>query len=99
MAALLNGQVQELYITADVDEITYNTGQISKILQDYEPGEDGDLPNPKRHESLIDELLIRAAESAEEIRFVEDANLLKEAGGVAAILRYQAKGVSNPLAQ
>jgi len=96
LTALLNGQVQELYITSDIEDITYNTGQINKILKDYAPGEDGDMPDPHRHTLLIDELLVRAAESADEIRFIEDPELLKEAGGVGAILRYQAKVVSNP---
>lgn len=95
LTALLNGQVQELYLSADVEEITYNTGEIRKIFKDYAPGEDGDLPNPKSHMLLIDELLKRAYESAEEIRFIENANLLKDAGGVGAILRYQVQAVTN----
>lgn len=95
LMALLNGQVQELYLTANPDEIGYSTAEIRKIFAAYGPGEDGDLPNPKSHRLLIDELLKRAYESADSIRFIEDTNLLKDVGGVGAILRYQAKGMTN----
>jgi len=95
LTALLNGQVQELYIAADFGSIDYNVGEVNKILKDYGPGIDVNLPNAKRAGLIIDELLKLAAESAEDIRFIEDESLIKEAGGVGALLRYQAKGVSN----
>ena len=94
LPALLNGQVQELYISADFDSIDYNIGQVNKIFKDYAPGIDEDLPNAKRTGMVIDETLRLAAQSADEIRFVDDAGLLKESGGVGALLRYQAKGVN-----
>jgi hypothetical protein len=43
---------------------------------------------------VIDAILRTAAQTADEIRFIEDADLLKESGGVGALLRYQAKGVN-----
>lgn len=96
LAALLNGQVQELYVLSDLDEISYDRNEVGDVLRDYAPGEDGDLPDEKRRRFVVDELLTRAAESAEEIIFVEDVSLLKKLGGVGALLRYQVKGVSNP---
>lgn len=72
LTALLNGQVQELYLTSDPEEIGYSTTEIRKIFADYAPGEDADLPNPKSHRMLIDELLKRAYESEENIRFIEE---------------------------
>ena len=95
LAALMNGQVQELYLTADLDQITYSRGDVRQVLADYAPGdqptEDAD---PNEPELLIDELVKYAAQSSDGIRIIEDPHLLKTAGGVGAILRYQAKGVS-----
>jgi peptide chain release factor subunit 1 len=94
LSALLNGQVQELYISADFDAIDYNIGQVNEIFKDYSPGLDETLPSAKRTGLVIDELLRLAAGSADDIRFIEDASLLKKSGGVGALLRYQAKGVN-----
>jgi Peptide chain release factor 1 (eRF1) len=94
LPALLNGQVQELYVTTNFDSIDYNIGQVNKIFKDYAPGIDEDLPSAKRTGLVIDEVLRLAAQTADDIRFIEDDNLLKEAGGVGALLRYQAKGVN-----
>lgn len=94
LPALLNGQVQELFISSNFDNIDYNVGEVNKIFKDYAPGIDEGLPSAKRTGLVIDELLRFAAASADEIRFVEDDNLLKDAGGVGALLRYQAKGVN-----
>ena len=65
------------------------------VMSDYAPGLDEDLPSTSLRGMIIDELIKRATLSADEIRFIEDINLLKEAGGIGALLRYQAKGVSN----
>jgi peptide chain release factor subunit 1 len=95
LTALLNGQVQELYINADFDAIDFNVGRVSKIFKDYAPGIDERLPSAKQTGPVIDEVLKLAIQSADDIRFIEDENLLKEVGGAAALLRYQAKGVTN----
>jgi peptide chain release factor subunit 1 len=94
LPALLNGQVQELYISSNFDNLDYNVGEVNKIFKDYAPGIDEDLPSAKRTGLVIDELLRVAADTADEIRFIEDDTLLKESGGVGALLRYQAKGVN-----
>lgn len=94
LPALLNGQVQDLYVTTNFDSIDYNIGHVNKIFKDYAPGIDEDLPSAKRTGLVIDEVLRLAAQTADDIRFIEDDNLLKEAGGVGALLRYQAKGVN-----
>jgi len=94
LPALLNGQVQELYVSSNFNNIDYNIGQVNKIFMNYAPGIDEDLPNAKRTGLVIDAILRTAAQTADEIRFIEDADLLKESGGVGALLRYQAKGVN-----
>jgi peptide subunit release factor 1 (eRF1) len=93
LAALGNGQVQELYINADFDSVKYDAKEVYKILNAYAPGEDGEVPNIRQQGAVIDELLRRAVEQADKIRFIKDENLLSEAGGVGALLRYKiAKG-------
>jgi peptide chain release factor subunit 1 len=94
LPALLNGQVQELYISSNFDSIDYNIGQVNKIFKDYAPGIDEDLPSAKQTGLVIDEILRIAVQTADDIRFIQDDNLLKEVGGVGALLRYQAKGVN-----
>jgi hypothetical protein len=93
LAALSNGQVQELYICANFDKIEYDPKEVYKVLTAYAPGEDGEIPNIRKQGSVVDELLRRAVESADSIRFIKDENLLSEVGGVGALLRYKiAKG-------
>ena len=96
LSALFNGQVQELYLSFNPDDIVYRNADVRVLMKDYAPGLDDDLPDARERELLIDELIRQAALSADEIRFVGgDENLLKPFGGVGAILRYQAKGASN----
>lgn len=95
LTALMNGQVQELYIGGDAEQITYNRGDLRQVLKAYEPGEDGDLPDAAERDAVIEELLRRAATSADKIRFISNPHLLKTNGGVGALLRYRVEGVSN----
>lgn len=88
LRALANGQVQELYLVANFDEIEYNEDEIKQILKEYAPSEDGEMANVKHPRQIADDMIARALDSAERIRFIEDENLLKEAGGVGALLRY-----------
>jgi peptide subunit release factor 1 (eRF1) len=93
LAALSNGQVQELLILSDPEKIRYNEQRVEKILEDYAPGDDNSandaLPNTSERQQVLDELLVRAINSAARIRFIEDATLLMSVGGVGAILRYK----------
>lgn len=88
LKGLQNGQVQELYMSAKFDEIEYDENEIKKILENYAPGDDGEMPNVKESRQIADELLHLALNSAEQIRFIEDENLLEKVGGVGALLRY-----------
>lgn len=94
LAALLNGQVQELYLSADPDDIAYRTEDVKLLLHNYAPVLDEELLDTRDKELFVDELIKLAASSVERIRFIEDPHLLKSVGGVGAILRYQVKGVS-----
>ncbi|MFN6964344.1 MAG: Vms1/Ankzf1 family peptidyl-tRNA hydrolase [Pyrinomonadaceae bacterium] len=95
LTALLNGQVQELYMSASPEAVRYNRNEVRQVIAEYQPGEDSELPDPREARMVIDELLRRAAQTADRIRFIEDPELLAAAGGVGALLRYQAKGVTN----
>lgn len=92
LAALSNGQVEELVISSVFDAIKYNTKDVDKVLEAYAPGDDnsvsGELPNAGEKRQIADELIVRALNSGARIVFVEDESLLRAAGGVGAVLRY-----------
>jgi len=94
LSALLNGQVQELYLSANPDDIAYRTEDVKVLIKNYSSGDEGLLETSQK-ELLLDELIKLAAGSADRIRFIEDPHLLKSVGGVGAILRYQTKGASS----
>ena len=94
LSALFNGQVQEMYLSANVDDIVYRRDEVKLLFKNYAPGLEEDLPEVSERESLVDQLIKLAAASADRVRFIEDPHLLKTVGGVGAILRYQAKGVT-----
>ncbi len=92
LAALANGQVLELYVSADFNNIEYDPKRVYKVLNAYAPGEDGEIPNIRKTGTIIEELLRRGFASADNVRFIEDVNLLDEFGGVGALLRYNTNG-------
>ncbi|MBI4265017.1 MAG: hypothetical protein HY657_11640 [Acidobacteria bacterium] len=91
LQALVRGQVEELLITALPARLRRATGMPS----DAPPGPvDVDTSAPstdldaERHR-LADELVTRAQRNGARIRFVEDAELLADVGGVGALLRFR----------
>lgn len=89
LEALQNGQVQELLLSANLDVIRYNRKKVAKVLEAYAPGADEDeLPNSDDSVEVVDELVRQALASADKVTFIEDENLLKNYGGVGALLRY-----------
>jgi peptide subunit release factor 1 (eRF1) len=99
LEALSNGQVEELLLSADFGVFQYSPKKIKKVLKNYAPGDDNsstdDLPETKDAGQVADELLVRAINSAAKIVFIEDDSLLKEAGGVGAVLRYNINATAN----
>lgn len=87
LAALSNGQVDELFLTAGMDEIEHEPDETSAVLKAYAPGEK-EMPDSSRRRIVVDELIRRAKETGASIHFVEDASLLASMGGVGATLRY-----------
>jgi peptide chain release factor subunit 1 len=89
--ALTMGQVEELLITATPEllrkakNLPADTPQGSVELDSSAPQGGADSDRLK----LADDLVTRAQQSAARIRFIEDPELLKEVGGVGALLRFK----------
>jgi len=91
LSALQLGQVDELIITAIPDALK----AVQKLPDDAAPGAvvaDTSAPQgatDERRLKLSDELVTRAQQTGARIRFIEDAALLAEVGGVGALLRFR----------
>lgn len=89
LAALSNGQVEELLISASLRNIQYDEREVNKVLEAYAPltESETDASEPRM---IADELVSRAQQlSAARITFIEDESLLKSVGGTGALLRYR----------
>ena len=98
LAALNKGQVEELLITADLQQMepvsvgravgTANEGTIPEpVLESTSAGEPASTqPEVVR---LADELIAKAKQTSARVTFIEDSELLSEYGGVAALLRFR----------
>lgn len=92
LKALSNGQVQELVLSADIDSIEYGPGEVEAILSEYRPNDEyapADIPPITEFAGEVaDQLILRAINTDAKIVFIEDASLLRDAGGAGSILRY-----------
>jgi peptide chain release factor subunit 1 len=92
LRALSNGQAQELVLSADIDSIEYGPAEIEGILEEYRPHDEHapteTLPIGQFAGEVADQLILRAINTDAKITFIEDASLLRDAGGVGSILRY-----------
>lgn len=98
LAALLKGQVDELLLTADMQRMqpvpigttagSANDAAIAEpVLEAASAGEPANAePEVVR---LADELVVKAKQTGARLTFIEDANLLSDYGGVAALLRFR----------
>jgi len=88
LAALSNGQVEEMLIAAKPESIQFDKEEVAKVLKLYA----GDVPLPEEldQRSVADELVRRAnVLSAATVTFIEDSTRLERLGGVGAFLRYR----------
>lgn len=89
LAALANGQVDELFLSASLEEVHDDEEAVGRTLVPGAPeGVDGASPET-RTVLLADELVTRARQSGAQVNFIEDASLLSAVGGVAATLRFR----------
>ncbi len=87
LAALSNGQVQELLIVAAADGLKFDEAEVRKVLEVYHTD---DIPETLDARAIADELIRRANQlSSAKVTFVEDATRLEQVGGVGALLRYR----------
>jgi peptide subunit release factor 1 (eRF1) len=89
LAALSNGQVDELLVSASLREIQYSEQKVDKVLAAYAPGADGEQPDASEPRMVADELVRLAQQTSARVTFIEDTSLLASAGGVGATLRYR----------
>ena len=95
LEALTMGQVDELLLTASMQEIKALEEDISEldVVITGDPvvaGTDGAVQNLEPPSVVMaDELVTRAQQTAARVTFIEDPSLLEEVGGVGAILRYR----------
>jgi len=85
LAALSNGQVEEMLITKSADDLNYDTVEVANVLKTY-----GDAPAKLDHRTIADKLIRRATQlSSARVTFIEDSSLLEPVGGVGAFIRYR----------
>jgi peptide subunit release factor 1 (eRF1) len=88
LAALSNGQVEELFITASTNTLQFDKAEVEKVLAAYAGNREESKVVDQR--TVADELVRRATDlSSARITFIEDDNLLKDVGGVGALIRYR----------
>jgi peptide chain release factor subunit 1 len=88
LAALSNGQVEELFISASMRGIRYDEQEVERVMAAYAPatGPTADVAEPR---TVADELVRRAETmSSARVTFIEDESLLASAGGAGALIRY-----------
>jgi stalled ribosome rescue protein Dom34 len=92
LAALSNGQVEEVLIAAKAESIQFDKEEVEKVLKLYDV--DGAVPEELDQRTVADELVRRAnVLSSARVTFIEDSTRLERLGGVGAFLRYR---VSEP---
>lgn len=90
LAALSHGQVDELYLSASLEEIHAGDEEVGRGLVDESQKtavmSAGDQTLKVK---VADELVTRARQTGANISFIEDATPLDDVGGIGATLRYQ----------
>jgi peptide subunit release factor 1 (eRF1) len=88
LAALSNGQVEEMLIAANAKSIQFDEEEVDKVLKLYK--NDEALPDPLNQRTVADELVRRAnVLSSAKVTFIEDSTRLEQLGGVGGFLRYR----------
>jgi peptide subunit release factor 1 (eRF1) len=88
LAALNNGQVEELIISGSLEELHDGAEEVGTPLAPDAPEREDDRTGT-RLVMVADELVTRARRTGARMRFIEDPSLLAGVGGVGALLRYQ----------
>lgn len=87
LAALSNGQVEEVLIVANAEGLKYDEEEVRKVLEVYHAD---DIPETLDARTVADLLILRANQlSSAQVTFIEDPTRLEQVGGVGALLRYR----------
>lgn len=90
LEALANGQVDELLISAALEESHAEKVPIDAILAPEVPDSTGGTDSDEPREVLLPDLLVTKAKQTDaRVTFIEDPELLKDISGVGAFLRWQ----------
>ncbi|HYP05708.1 MAG TPA: VLRF1 family aeRF1-type release factor [Bryobacteraceae bacterium] len=90
LEALANGQVDELLISAGLEEMHGEEEPIDAILAPEVPDSSGGTESDEPRQVLLADLLVTKAKQTDAtVSFIEDATLLADVGGVGAFLRWQ----------
>jgi len=90
LAALSNGQVEELLISHSVANLKYQEDEVEQVLAAYAAADSKSAKITTEPPTVANELVSRAQQiSSAKITFIEDASLLEGVGGVGALLRYR----------
>lgn len=89
LAALANGQVDDLFLSASLEEIHDDEEALGRTLVPGAPKDADGASAETRTVMVTDELVTRARQIGARINFIEDASLLSAVGGVAATLRFR----------
>lgn len=90
LEALANGQVDELLISGGLEDTHGEELPIDAILAPEVPDSEGGTESDEPRKVLLADLLVTKAKQTDaKVSFIEDAELLKEVGGVGGFLRWQ----------
>src|SRR5205085_7997283 len=81
LAALSNGQADDLLISAAPGELQYDEEKVRAVVAAYSAGDGEPAVDPSEPRLVADELVKRAQASAASVTFIEDASLLADVGG------------------
>ena len=88
LAALSNGQVEEVLIAEKPESLLFDVEEVEKVLKLYDV--DGEFPETLDQRGVADEIVRRAnVLSSARVTFIEDSTRLEQLGGVGAFLRYR----------
>lgn len=88
LAALSNGQVEEMLIVSSADKLVYDEAEVKKVLELYQADEP--LLDELNQRTIADELVRRAnLLSSARVTFIEEDPRLSQLGGVGGLLRYR----------
>jgi peptide subunit release factor 1 (eRF1) len=89
LVALSAWQVDELYLSSQLEDVHAGVEKIAKHLLPHLPDDLGADNDGTQEVKVPGELVTRARQTGVPVTFIEDAGLLADVGGIAATLRYK----------